>query len=156
NPDGSVVATLTGTIPLGKEPQTASIAVPSPITFAEFVLRESLQAEGISIKAPSMPQPPDFVALQKSYTPENELADHVSLPLSEEIKVTLKVSQNLHAGMGPFLLGALAGKDTKNPLNKGFEVERKFLQSAKLDLSGIAQGDGAGGDWADLFSPEFM
>jgi len=26
-----------------------------------------------------------------------------------------------------------------------------FLQDAKLDLSGISQGDGAGSDWADLF-----
>src|SRR5207302_6274140 len=27
---------------------------------------------------------------------------------------------------------------------------------AKLDLSSSGQGDGAGGDWADLFSPDFM
>ncbi|MGB4783801.1 MAG: D-alanyl-D-alanine carboxypeptidase, partial [Candidatus Acidiferrum sp.] len=77
-------------------------------------------------------------------------------PLSEEIKITLKVSQNLHAGMGPYLLGTLVAKDTKAPLDAGFKVEREFLQSAKLDLSGAAQGDGAGGDWADLFSPDFM
>ena len=62
-------------------------------------------------------------------------------PLSEEIKVTLKVSQNLHAGMGPYLLGALVAKDTKNPLDAGFHVEQEFLQSAKLDLSGSGQGD---------------
>jgi len=80
----------------------------------------------------------------------------VSPPLSEEIKVTLKVSQNLHAGMGPYLLGTLVAKDTKGPLDAGFKVEHDFLQSAKLDLSGAAQGDGAGGDWADLFSPDFM
>src|SRR5256886_13768102 len=58
--------------------------------------------------------------------------------------------------MGPYLLGALAAKDTKNPLDAGFKIERDFLQSAKLALSGAAQGDGAGGDWADLFSPDFM
>jgi D-alanyl-D-alanine carboxypeptidase/D-alanyl-D-alanine-endopeptidase (penicillin-binding protein 4) len=90
------------------------------------------------------------------YVPENMVAEHVSAPLSEEIKVTLKVSQNLHAGMGPYLLGTLVAKDTKNPLAAGFRVEREFLQSANLDLSGASQGDGAGGDWADLFSPDFM
>jgi len=31
-----------------------------------------------------------------------------------------------------------------------------FYNPRKLDLLGAAQGDGAGGDWADLFSPEFM
>src|SRR5438046_5084644 len=40
----------------------------------------------------------------------------------------------------------------KNPLDAGFHVEHEFLESAKLDLSGTGQGDGAGGDWADLFS----
>ncbi|HYK39099.1 MAG TPA: D-alanyl-D-alanine carboxypeptidase/D-alanyl-D-alanine-endopeptidase [Candidatus Eremiobacteraceae bacterium] len=156
NADGSVVVTLAGSIPLGKEPQTASIGVPSPTTFAEFALREALVAEGISVKIPSSQADLDFLAARKFYIPENELADHVSLPLAEEIKVTLKVSQNLHAGMGPYLLGATAGKDISDPLKKGFEIERAFLQEAKLDLSGISQGDGAGGDWADLFSPEFI
>jgi D-alanyl-D-alanine carboxypeptidase/D-alanyl-D-alanine-endopeptidase (penicillin-binding protein 4) len=157
SPDGSVVVALSGSIPLGKEPQTASIGVPSPTLFATTVLREALVAEGISIKnSATVADPNFFLAAHKFYISENELADHVSLPLSEEIKVTLKVSQNLHAGMGPYLLGIIAGKETANPLKKGFEIERAFLQDAKLDLSGIAQGDGAGGDWADLFSPEFM
>ncbi len=156
NPDGSVTATLAGSIPLGKEAQTASIAVPSPSAFAETVLREALQAEGISVKPLAIGSQADFASMQSSYTPSNELADHLSPPLAEEIKVTLKVSQNLHAGMGPYLLGVLVAKDLKNPLNKGFEVERAFLKDAKLDVSGIAQGDGAGGDWADLFSPEFI
>ncbi len=78
------------------------------------------------------------------------------MPLAEEIKVTLKVSQNLHAGMGPYLLGAIAGKDTASPMKKGFQLEREFLTEAKLDLTGASQGDGAGGDWADLFSPDFV
>jgi len=58
--------------------------------------------------------------------------------------------------MGPYLLGTLVAKNTKDPLHAGFATERAFLQEAKLDLSGISQGDGAGGDWADLFSPDFM
>lgn len=156
NPDGSVTVTLVGSIPAGKEPQTASIGVPSPTVFAETVLREALRAEGVSIKSDSGSKNVDFAPLQRFYTAENLVAEHVSLPLSEEIKVTLKVSQNLHAGMGPYLLGALLGKETKNPLSKGFEIERTFLNDGNLDLSGISQGDGAGGDWADLFSPEFM
>jgi N-acyl-D-amino-acid deacylase len=156
NPDGSVIVTLTGSLPLDIAPQTAALAVPSPTKFAETVLREALLSSGIEIKLPSVPAPADFSSLSRSYTSENQLADHVSLPLSEEIKVTLKVSQNLHAGMGPYLLGTLVAKDLKNPLNAGFKVEHEFLQSASLDLSGAAQADGAGGDWADLFSPDFM
>jgi len=156
NPDASVNIALSGSLPVGIEPQTVAIGVPSPTIFAQWVLRESLAAEGIELKSPPVTRQPDYATLSHFYTSENQVAEHVSVPLSEEIKVTLKVSQNLHAGMGPYLLGAVVGRDTTNPLKKGFELERAFLEQARLDLSGASQGDGAGGDWADLFSPDFM
>ena len=156
NPDGTVTVTLTGTLPLGAHPLTAPYAVPSPTKFAETVLAESLISAGIQIKAPKSGAAPDFKTLGRLYTPDNQVAEHISLPLAEEIKVTLKVSQNLHAGMGPALLGTLVAKDLTDPVHAGFKVERAFLQEAKLDLSGISQGDGEGGDWADLFSPDFI
>jgi PBP4 family serine-type D-alanyl-D-alanine carboxypeptidase len=158
NEDGSIVVTLTGSLPAGIAQQTAAFAVPSPTTFATTVLREALVAAGVQLKFKkgAATGQPDFVAYSKLYLPENMVAEHVSAPLSEEVKVTLKVSQNLHAGMGPYLLGSLVAKNTKNSLAAGFRVEREFLQSANLDLSGASQGDGAGGDWADLFSPDFM
>jgi D-alanyl-D-alanine carboxypeptidase/D-alanyl-D-alanine-endopeptidase (penicillin-binding protein 4) len=156
NPDGTISVIITGSVPLGSQPTTAAFAVPSPTTFAQTVLAEALSAAGVSIKPPKHPAAPDFPALARLYIPQNQIAEHVSLPLAEEIKVTLKVSQNLHAGMGPYLLGTLVAKNTKDPLQAGFATERAFLQEAKLDPSGISQGDGAGGDWADLFSPDFM
>jgi N-acyl-D-amino-acid deacylase len=156
NPDGSVTVILNGSLPVGFKPQPATIAVPSPSKFAETVFREALTKAGVEVKSPSGPAALDFSPFTRFYTAENQVAEHVSPPLSEEIKVTLKVSQNLHAGMGPYLLGVLVAKDTKNPLDAGFHVEQEFLQSAKLDLSGAGQGDGAGGDWADLFTPDFM
>src|SRR6266403_2026407 len=135
NPDGSVAVALSGNLPLGIASQPASIAVPSPTKFAETVFREALVAAGVQIKSASNSASTDFSSAARSYTPENQVAEHVSPPLSEEIKITLKVSQNLHAGMGPYLLGTLVAKDTKAPLDAGFKVEREFLQSAKLDLS---------------------
>ena len=156
NPDGTVTANITGSVPLGSQPTTAAFAVPSPTTFAQTVLTEALSAAGISIKPPKNAAAPDFPAIAHLYTPENQVAEHVSLPLAEEIKVTLKVSQNLHAGMGPYLLGTLVAKSKKDPIQAGFNTERAFFQEAKLDISGVSQGDGAGGDWADLFSPDFI
>ena len=156
NPDGTVAVTINGSIALGSQPTTAAFAVPSPTIFAQTLLTEALSAARISIKPPKNLAAPDFPALARLYTPENQVAEHISLPLAEEAKVTLKVSQNLHAGMGPYLLGTLIAKNSKDPLQAGFATERAFLQGANLDLSGISQGDGAGGDWADLFSPDFM
>ena len=156
NADGTVTVTLTGTLPLGAHPLTAPYAVPSPTKFAETVLTESLVSAGIEIKVPRNLAAPDFRTLSHLYTSDNQVAEHISLPLAEEIKVTLKVSQNLHASMGPSLLGTLVAKDFGDPVHSGFKVERAFLQEAKLDLSGVSQGDGEGGDWADLFSPDFI
>ena len=156
NPDGFVTITLAGSLPAASHPFTAPYAVPSPTKFAQTVLAESLAAEGIEIKPPKNASAPDFKSLSSFYTPGNVVAEHVSPPLSEEIKVTLKVSQNLHASMGPYLLGTLIAKDLADPVHSGFKVERSFLQAANLDLSGTSQGDGEGGDWADLFSPNFM
>jgi len=156
-PDGSWEITLSGNVPLGSGLHTLAYQIPSPTQFATAVLREALQAKGIEINLKkSSAVIKDFSLLQHFYTPEFQVAGHVSPPLSEEIKITLKVSQNLHAGMGPYYLGLLVAKDTKDPLSAGFKIEHAFLTDAKLDLSGASQGDGAGGDWADLFSPDFM
>jgi len=155
-PDGSLTVTFTGNIPMGTEPQTAAFAVPSPTKFATAVLGDVLKSAGISVNSKAATPPTDFTPYQRFYTAENQLAEHVSPPLSEEIKITLKVSQNVHAGMGPYLLGLLVARDLKDPIHAGFKTEQAFLQEAKLDLSGAAQGDGAGGDWADLFSPDFI
>jgi PBP4 family serine-type D-alanyl-D-alanine carboxypeptidase len=156
NADGTTTVILSGTVPAGAPAETLAVAVLSPTNFAQTVLFEALIAHGVSIKLPKKTDAPIFPTYLKFYTPDNLVAEHTSLPLSEEIKVTLKVSQNLHAGMGPYLLGALAAKNARDLRQAGFGVEQQFLQEAKLDMSGISQGDGEGGDWADLFSPDFM
>jgi len=74
----------------GQRTQVASIAVPSPTQFAETVLREALLAEGISSKPSASTAQTDFTSLRKFYVAENELVDHVSLPLAEKLKSPLK------------------------------------------------------------------
>src|SRR6202162_5591663 len=95
NPDGTLSVTITGNVPLGSQPTTAAFAVPSPTAFAQTVLAEMLSAAGVSIKPPKHPAAPDFAALARLYTPQNQIAEHVSLPLAEEIKVRLKGRQTL-------------------------------------------------------------
>jgi D-alanyl-D-alanine carboxypeptidase/D-alanyl-D-alanine-endopeptidase (penicillin-binding protein 4) len=89
-----------------------------------------------------------------SFSEENVVAEHVSPPLKEEAKVTLKVSQNLHASMLPSIVGAYREKGASDPLQAGFDQERALLEKADLDLTAAVQSDGAGG--AALFTPDFM
>jgi N-acyl-D-amino-acid deacylase len=155
NPDGSRTVTLTGSFPADGKPVMASFAVPEPSRFAATVLMEALKDQGISAR-PAAPteQQPDFKALAKNYTAENMVAEHISPPLKEEVKITLKVSQNAHASSMPYLLGSLVAHKDADIDQAGFDVEHEFLRKAGLDLSGAAQSDGAGGN--AYFSPDFM
>jgi len=82
NPDGSALITLSGSLPLGIAPQTATVAVPSPTKFAETTFREALSASGIQIKNSSGPSVADFSPYARFYSAENQVAEHVSPPLS--------------------------------------------------------------------------
>jgi D-alanyl-D-alanine carboxypeptidase/D-alanyl-D-alanine-endopeptidase (penicillin-binding protein 4) len=156
-PDGSWEITFSGSVAQGSGPHTVAFQIPSPTQFATAVLQEALRAKGIEIKPKnSTTIAKDLSSFQRFYTGEYKVAEHSSPPLSEEIKITLKVSQNLHAGMGPYYLGLFVAKSSKDPLGAGFKLEHDFLTEAKLDLSGASQADGEGGSWADLFSPDFM
>ena len=94
NPDGTRTVTLTGSFPADGKPVMASFAVPEPSRFAATVFMEALKDQGISARLAAPAEQMDFKALAKNYTAENMVAEHVSPPLKEEVKITLKVSQN--------------------------------------------------------------
>ena len=154
NPDGTHSLTLTGTLQPGKTSGMMAYPVPEPSRFAATVLAEALKEKGSRSFRAAGEKPPDFKALAASYPPENLLAEHVSPPLKEDVKITLKLSQNLHASMGPFLLGALLAHKDKEIDQAGFDLEREFLKKGDLDLAAASQSDGAGGN--AFFTPDFM
>lgn len=147
--DGTRTVTLTGTFPIGTAPILYSYPVPEPSRFAAALLTEALAEKGVRIEPGAGEK--ENGAVQAPFPDDQIVAEHISPPFREEMKVTLKVSHNLHASVTPFLLGALLRKD---PGQTGFDLERDFLTTADLDLSGAQQGDGAGGD--AHFTPAFM
>lgn len=150
NGDGTQNVTIAGNFPAGKPAILFKYVVPSPSRFAETVLVEALREKSITVEMAGERR--DFTALSASYIPDQLVAEHVSPPLKEEIKVTLKVSQNLHASMTPLILAAMLAP--KNSDRTGFDLEHDFLTRAGLDVLGAQQGDGAGGN--AHFTPEFM
>lgn len=142
-PDDTHSVTLTGTIPVGAS-KLRVYKVPVPSKYAQVVFQEALETAGIAIDGGS-----------GAFTGQKiEVAEHVSPPLREEAKVTLKVSQNLHASMMPYIVGAYLQKGAEDPAQAGFDQERDMLKRADLDLSGAVQNDGAGGN--AYFAPDFM
>jgi PBP4 family serine-type D-alanyl-D-alanine carboxypeptidase len=151
-PNGSHTVTIAGSFPAGQAAILYSYAVPEPSRFAQVALTEALRERRIAVDLAPASAQKAFTGRAAAYVADGVLAEHVSPPFAEEVKVTLKVSQNLHASSMPFILKAtLAPNDTGTT---GFDVERRFLEQAGLDLSGAQQSDGAGGN--ARFSPDFM
>jgi D-alanyl-D-alanine carboxypeptidase/D-alanyl-D-alanine-endopeptidase (penicillin-binding protein 4) len=157
--DGSRVVTYAGSVPAGATPVMAAYRVPQPSRFAELVFAEALHARGVVAAVRQAEDRPDAAALAPMYTPAHVVAEHVSPPYAEDVKVTLKVSQNLHASATPFLLGALepsrsGGDGPPEAAARGFVRIRKFLETTGADVSGASQSDGAGAD--AHFTPDFI
>jgi PBP4 family serine-type D-alanyl-D-alanine carboxypeptidase len=158
-PDGTQVVTVTGTVPVGMEKNLTVYKLSTPSVFAEIVFAEALASKGIAVTFPTVRKPVEFDSLRPSYTEKNEVAVHTSAPLSAEVKVTLKVSQNLHASMTvPYLIGIYGAapkcEAKADPVAAGFKAEHDMLQAAGLDLTAAVQSDGAGAE--AFFTPDFM
>jgi PBP4 family serine-type D-alanyl-D-alanine carboxypeptidase len=150
---GRRTVTITGSQPAGPSALDAYV-VPEPKLYAQDAFTLALRDAGVTVRAPQMPAPYDPQTAAASFVASNLVARHVSLPLAEDVRITLKVSQNLHAALMPLMWGVYAAKARSDVLKAGFARERAFLQAAGLDLSGAVQADGEGG--FAFFSPDFM
>ena len=83
--------------------------------------------------------------------PPQVLAEHVSLPLLEDIRVTNKTSQNLHAELLLRLVGRLT--DGNGSFEGGSVARRQFLLKAGLKPEEFFLLDGSGLSRRDLISP---
>ena len=111
NPDGTVVAVLHRQHARGRTRGYGAVSRPVAVEIRRNCsTRVALRGAGIQIKPPEECGAAGFRATLAQLHAENLVAEHVSPPLSEEVKVTLKVSQNLHAAWPPiFSARSLAG-----------------------------------------------
>lgn len=152
---GTETLTLTGTIGQGSGPVIYGYAIRKPSQFAGVLLTAALKEAGVKVSGK-----PDVItdaaAARQFYRDDMRVAEHVSTPLSEDVKLTLKVSQNLHASTMPYVMGAVLGHATDKIDQKGFQLEHDFLSGAGLDLRGASQSDGAGGAGVAFYTPDFV
>jgi PBP4 family serine-type D-alanyl-D-alanine carboxypeptidase len=144
NPDGTQTVRLTGDVPLGGQPVLRPYYVPDPVRFAELAFAQALRDEGVGIAAGPLSTTDMLAAYQ---APRNRLAEIVSSPLSEEAKVMLKLSSNVHTAYFPYLVGAIAGRDPDNAKATGEEFQRVLLERAGLDPDDPSRG----GHTSDFF-----
>jgi D-alanyl-D-alanine carboxypeptidase/D-alanyl-D-alanine-endopeptidase (penicillin-binding protein 4) len=150
---GSLLVRAWGTAPANG--LHVGLAVEDPAEFTATAFKQALLARGVTVNGSA-------ISMHKSSSTTTEFADersqplrlspsqqdkiaapleerrvlatHVSIPLAEDIAVTNKTSQNLHAELLFRLLGKTFGSD--GSFAEGSRVERQFL----LD-SGVSDGD---------------
>jgi D-alanyl-D-alanine carboxypeptidase/D-alanyl-D-alanine-endopeptidase (penicillin-binding protein 4) len=153
NADGSHTVTITGAMPAGR-PILFTYRVPEPQRFAQDAFTVALRDAGVAVNPPANVAAFNHANAAASYTPANLVARHLSPPLSEDVYVTLKVSDNLHAGLMPYMWAVYAAHAKSDYLKAGFAREHALLVSAGLDVKGAAQQDGLGS--FAFFTPRFM
>ena len=111
---------------------------------------ESLRRAGVAVKASIRQAPSADLPNKASYKELKRVALLKSPPLSEMLKVTLKVSHNLYASTLPLLIAAKNGKTT---LAAGLHLERRPLADLGVDVEAMSLESGAGGGNGDRVTP---
>lgn len=153
HPDGTHSVTIVGAQPAGA-PMLYSYRVAEPARFAQTAFALALSDAGISFVPPVNERPYTAATASAAFLPQNLLAKHISAPLSQAVRVTLKVSDNLHADLLLYAWAVYVAHAKDEFAKAAFAQERHVLQGAGLDLSGAAQQDGLG--TSAFFTPDFM
>ncbi|WP_308016299.1 D-alanyl-D-alanine carboxypeptidase/D-alanyl-D-alanine endopeptidase [Nonomuraea aurantiaca] len=132
NPDGTHQVRLAGDAVLGGQEQFIAYHVPEPTRFAEIAFTNALQDAGVGVDADR--QAATDRDRRAAYAKTRDLlVEHLSPPLSEEVKVMLKVSSNVHTVHFPYLVGAIAGHEARNAKQRGDELQSRLFRQAGLD-----------------------
>lgn len=159
---GSNFLLLRGTIPAGHETIHLEFAMTAPAETSALALKQLLEARGVRVTGGTRVEhapPPETTAAGEPVIPPEPLpapsrivlAEHVSPPLIESIRLTNKISQNLHAEL--FLRAVGREKLGLGSTAAGLKVERDFLKSAGIAEGDVAFRDGSGLSRDDLVTP---
>jgi D-alanyl-D-alanine carboxypeptidase/D-alanyl-D-alanine-endopeptidase (penicillin-binding protein 4) len=155
---GSRDAQLWGAIPLRDRGQDLLIGVEDPAQLAAQALRTALEQRGVTVSGSAISEhlyPDGFADLtQAPETPSLTgiaLARRVSAPLIEDLRITAKVSQNLHAELTLRAVGR--ARRNVGSFEAGMAEMNSFLAEAGIDPAGYNLMDGSGLSRLDLVTP---
>ena len=124
--------TLTGQIPVGFKPGLLGVEtlvqtfkIDNPTAYARTAFIEALENAGVTVNTNLVgPNPKDKLPPEGSYTPDMLLAEFISLPFSETVKLVIKVSHNYGANLNLILYGVTQGAKT---VQEALLAERETL-----------------------------
>jgi serine-type D-Ala-D-Ala carboxypeptidase/endopeptidase (penicillin-binding protein 4) len=149
---GSNVVTVLGTLPAKSNQRKLTLAIQEPALHAAAMLKRLLEDRGVKIsgaaRALSLPPGP----------PEGEkrvlLAEHLSIPLGQSIKLVNKISQNLHTEM--LLRTAARQNGVWGTPEDLANFAASFYSLAGIPPGDVVQTDGSGLSRHDLVTPRAL
>lgn len=142
---------VSGTIPAGHKPVIHIQEVADPASFARSLFIEALEKSGVRVDASALADHPRTgLPVATDYSGLKQVACLKSPPFSENAKLILKVSHNLHASTLPLLVAAKYGERT---LAQGLHRQAAFLKRAGVEAETISFAGAAGGTRADYVTP---
>ncbi len=155
---------LWGTIPADDSGLHEKLAIEDPAEFCARLLADLLARRGVTVLGKTrarhlMPEQAEAIrtAAALSANPTSArpnpvvLAEHISAPLAQDVKVINKVSQNLHTEMLLRLLGH--EKNGTGSVESGLEALKGFLTTAGIKPEEYVFFDGSGLSRKDLITP---
>jgi serine-type D-Ala-D-Ala carboxypeptidase/endopeptidase (penicillin-binding protein 4) len=137
---GSRQVLLSGTIHAGTTALRETIAVDDPALFVANALYDALLKRGVSIRG--RPTARHQLGSLSAQDPGTVLAVRQSPPLSEILRATIKVSQNLHAEI--FLREVGAVKQNQGTVEAGLRELRAMLTEFRIAPAAFVSEDGSG------------
>ncbi len=148
---GSRQLRVWGTIPLKDAGQEITVAVDDPAEYAARAFRHVLESRGVVVEGRVAVKHRFRNELADASGTEVELARRVSAPLLEDLRVTGKVSQNLHAELAVRAVGL--ARQNSGSREAGLRDLKAFLSEIGIDPQQYDFEDGSGLAHLDLVTP---
>jgi D-alanyl-D-alanine carboxypeptidase/D-alanyl-D-alanine-endopeptidase (penicillin-binding protein 4) len=148
----SKVFVLGGTVALDSPARSLSLAVPEPAEWAAAQLKKLLEARGVRIAGKSRAVHAGDPGVSRRAGEGKVLAEQRSPTLIEDVLLTNKLSQNLHAEL--MLRVAAREKGGAETLEDALKFAAQFRESIGLNPADVAQADGSGLSRNGMATPE--
>jgi serine-type D-Ala-D-Ala carboxypeptidase/endopeptidase (penicillin-binding protein 4) len=155
---GSRLIHVSGVMPLDAQTRRLTIAIEEPAEYAASLLARLLEARGVKVDGRPRARHAEDSQPAAAAASQNTLAEHISVTLADDIRLTNKNSENLHAELLLLLAGHERAGGTTNATSyeDALKSESEFFRVAGIAEGDVAFNDGSGLSRKDLVTPRAM